>query len=137
MAGRGVKVINDAYNASPTSMTAALQTAAQMVGTEGRLIAVLGGMAELGPIEVSEHVSLGRHLASRAHRLILVSELALPIAEGASAAGLEDVVKVASADEVLEALGDLHPGDVVLVKASRAAGLERLADQILERATVG
>jgi UDP-N-acetylmuramoyl-tripeptide--D-alanyl-D-alanine ligase len=131
---QGIKIINDAYNANPTSMVAALETASQMVGTGGRLIAVLGVMAELGPIEVAEHISLGQHAAACAGRLILVSERTSPIADGARREGLEDVVIVGSANEVVDAVGELRPGDVVLVKASRAEGMEGLADRILERA---
>jgi len=129
----GVVTVNDAYNANPTSVAAALGTCAEMVPPGGRLLAVLGYMAELGDLERLEHERAGALAAQSAHRLVVVGERAAPMANGARLAGLGDVVLVPQAagiDGVLEALGDLRPGDVVLVKASRVAGLERLAPRL-------
>ncbi len=129
----GVVVVNDAYNANPTSVAAALGTCAEMVPPGGRLLAVLGYMAELGDLERLEHERAGALAAQSAHRLVIVGERAAPMANGARLAGLGDVVvapQAAGLDGVLEALGDLRPGDVVLVKASRVAGLERLAPRL-------
>ncbi len=129
----GIRVVNDAYNASPESVAAALRTARWMAG-EGHLIAVLGPMAELGPIADAEHERVGELAARiRVDRLITVGEGARPIAN----AGLREGVEpghVASYDAPDEALADVRrsarPGDVVLVKGSRVAGLERLAEAL-------
>jgi len=129
----GVVIVNDAYNANPTSVAAALGTCAAMVPPGGRLLAVLGYMAELGDLERLEHERAGALAAQPVQRLVVVGERAAPMANGARLAGLGDVVvvpQVAGIDAVLEALGDLRPGDVVLVKASRVAGLERLAPRL-------
>ena len=129
----GVVVVNDAYNANPTSVAAALGTCAEMVPPGGRLLAVLGYMAELGDLEAREHERAGALAAQVVQRLVVVGERAAPMANGARLAGLDDVVVVpgsSGVDGVLEALGDLRPGDVVLVKASRVAGLERVAPSL-------
>jgi len=131
----GVVVINDAYNANPESMRAALKTLASVArarrSTGARSFAVLGQMAELGPDGPLEHDALGR-LAVRLDisRVIAVGEPARPIQHGAALEGSWDgestwVPDVAAAVSVLRA--ELRPGDVVLVKASRAASLERVA----------
>ena len=136
----GVVVVNDAYNANPTSMAAALQTCAAMVPPGGRLLAVLGYMAELGELEASEHERLGNLAATAAQRLVVVGERAGAIATGARSAGLQDVVVVPAMTGVegaFDALGELREGDVVLVKASRVAGLERLAGRLAAAAGGG
>jgi UDP-N-acetylmuramoyl-tripeptide--D-alanyl-D-alanine ligase len=129
----GVVVVNDAYNANPESMLAALAALAGLPAT--RRIAVLGGMAELGPGADAEHERLGREAAARADLVVAVGADAVGIAHGASAAGRragEESVHVpdrAAARELLSQV--LRPGDVVLVKASRAYGLEVLAADLL------
>ena len=126
----GVVVINDAYNANPTSMASALDTAAAMVPPGGRLLAVLGHMAELGAVEVAEHERTGAQAAGLGARLLVVGERAAPMAAGARRAGAQSVVELGGSPEpeaVLAALGPLVPGDVVLIKGSRVAGLERVA----------
>ncbi|MGH9269527.1 MAG: UDP-N-acetylmuramoyl-tripeptide--D-alanyl-D-alanine ligase, partial [Acidimicrobiales bacterium] len=128
----GVVVVNDAYNANPTSMSSALETCAQMAGENGRLVAVLGYMAELGERSTLEHEAAGALAASLADRLVVVGEAAGPIAEGARRAGLRNVVPVPDRDAALGAIGELARGDVVLVKASRIAGLDALAGALLE-----
>jgi UDP-N-acetylmuramoyl-tripeptide--D-alanyl-D-alanine ligase len=122
-------VVNDAYNASPASVASALETCAGMAG-EGRLVAVLGYMAELGPIEQQEHERVGALAAALADEVVVVGERAAPIAAGASRAGLDRVRLVG---DPAAALGELEPrpGDVVLVKASRVAGLESVAHALL------
>jgi UDP-N-acetylmuramoyl-tripeptide--D-alanyl-D-alanine ligase len=135
----GVVVVNDAYNANPTSVAAALGTCAAMVPPGGRLLAVLGYMAELGDLERPEHERAGALAAQAVQRLVVVGERAAGMAAGAKLAGLEDVVVVpgaAGVDGALEALGELRRGDVVLVKASRVAGLERLAPRLVPSAAV-
>ncbi|MDQ4149453.1 MAG: UDP-N-acetylmuramoyl-tripeptide--D-alanyl-D-alanine ligase, partial [Actinomycetota bacterium] len=108
----GVTFVNDAYNANPTSMASALSTSSGIAGSSGRLIAVLGYMAELGELEVTEHRRVGALAASLASKLIVVGERARPIASGATEAGMEDVRVVDDAESALEAIGPLRPGDV-------------------------
>jgi len=129
----GVRVVNDAYNANPESMAAALKSARWMAG-EGHLIAVLGAMAELGPIAPESHEHLGELAARvRVDRLIVVGEDARSIAAAAVREGVEPE-NAACYDDQREALDDVRrtarPGDVVLVKASRVVGLERLAEAL-------
>ncbi|MDP9298846.1 MAG: UDP-N-acetylmuramoyl-tripeptide--D-alanyl-D-alanine ligase [Actinomycetota bacterium] len=129
----GVRVVNDAYNANPESMAAALKSARWMAG-EGHLIAVLGAMAELGPIAPEAHERLGELAARvRVDRLIVVGEDARSIAAAAVREGVEPE-SAACYDDPQEALDDVRrtarPGDVVLVKASRVVGLERLAEAL-------
>jgi UDP-N-acetylmuramoyl-tripeptide--D-alanyl-D-alanine ligase len=129
----GVRVINDAYNANPESMAAALKTA-RVIARDRRLIAVLGAMAELGPITAEEHDRLGE-LAARlpVDRLIAVGEGARAIAVAGAREGVEPE-NVASYDDPDEALADVRrhagPGDVILFKGSRVAGLEVLAEAL-------
>ncbi|MGY1719799.1 UDP-N-acetylmuramoyl-tripeptide--D-alanyl-D-alanine ligase [Blastococcus sp. SYSU DS0552] len=130
----GVTVVNDAYNANPESMRAAL---AALTGLPGeRRIAVLGGMAELGPDTAAEHERLGRDAAAAGVDLVVaVGADAVGIAEGAAAAGRragEESVHVPDRGAALAWLTEvLRPGDVVLVKASRSYGLELLAADLL------
>lgn len=127
----GVIFVNDTYNASPSSMTSALHAAAEMAGSSGRLIAVLGYMAELGEIEAQEHRRVGALAASLSSRLVVVGERAWPMAEGAIDAGMTDVVRVEGREEVLQHL-DLQPGDVLLVKGSRVARLETVVEDAMK-----
>ena len=125
----GVTVINDAYNANPSSMTAALQTLAAMTG-DGRRWAILGHMAELGPGGADDHALVGRLCADlKLDGLLVVGEGATGIAEAATQAGFDGTLISAAtpADAVGEARGLLRAGDIVLVKASRSVGLERVA----------
>jgi UDP-N-acetylmuramoyl-tripeptide--D-alanyl-D-alanine ligase len=142
----GVTVIDDAYNANPDSMQAGLQALAWIArGGSGavrrRSWAVLGEMAELGDDAISEHDRIGR-LAVRldVSRLIVVgtgrSMSAMhhgAVMEGARAVEGEGVAAlVDDADAALTLLrAELEPGDVVLVKASNAAGLGALADSLV------
>ena len=133
-AGDGVTVINDGYNASPDSMSAALKTLAQIVGPGQRSIAVLGEMAELGEYADEEHDRIGR-LVVRLNigQLIVVGERARHIHNAASLEGSWDgeSVLVGDADEAYDVVrGLLRKGDVVLVKSSGSAGLRFLGDRI-------
>jgi UDP-N-acetylmuramoyl-tripeptide--D-alanyl-D-alanine ligase len=129
----GVRVINDAYNANPESVAAALK-AARWIARDTALIAVLGPMAELGPIAAEEHARVGE-LATRLRvdRVVTVGQQAEAIAAAAVREGVEPG-NVASYGDLEGALADVrahaHEGDVVLVKASRVAGLERLAEAL-------
>jgi UDP-N-acetylmuramoyl-tripeptide--D-alanyl-D-alanine ligase len=134
----GVTVVNDAYNANPESMRAALAALAGLSAT--RRVAVLGGMAELGPDAPAEHERLGRDAAAAGVDLIVaVGADAVGIAEGAVAAGRragEESVHVPDRAAARELLSEvLRPGDVVLVKASRSYGLELLAADLLTAGT--
>jgi UDP-N-acetylmuramoyl-tripeptide--D-alanyl-D-alanine ligase len=134
----GVTVINDAYNANPESVRAALKALVAIGRARGaRTWAVLGEMRELGEAATEEHDAIGR-LAVRldVNRLVAVTEAARPIHLGASLEGSwgNESVYADSIEAALELLSaELRPGDVVLVKASRAAGLERLAAALLEQ----
>jgi UDP-N-acetylmuramoyl-tripeptide--D-alanyl-D-alanine ligase len=137
----GVTVIDDAYNANPDSMQAGLRALAWMArggpGKERRSWAVLGEMAELGRDAVSEHDRVGR-LAVRldVSRLVVVGT-GRPMSamrEGAVMAGSRktEATMVADAEAALALLrAELRSGDVVLVKASNAAGLAALADALV------
>lgn len=131
----GVTVINDAYNANPTSMRAALSALVD-IPAGGRRIAVLGDMAELGSLTELAHFRMGEYVAElRIDELVTVGERAGRIADGALAAGMPgaSVRPCAAPDEASEVLDDLlAAGDVVLVKASRVMGLERVVDGITE-----
>jgi len=126
----GVTVINDAYNANPEAIAAALQTLAA-VARGRRAFAVLGPMNELGDESRQRHEEAGA-LAARAGvaGLIVVGEDAAPMLTGAKAerSWRGELISVPDAGGAVAALGNLlAPGDVVLVKASRAVGLERVA----------
>ena len=127
----GVLVLNDAYNANPDSMRAALDTLAEITRARPgrRAIAVLGTMRELGPASEAAHREAGRQAAqSGVELLVVVGAAARGIHDGAREAGLSDAVLVDDPAAVQGALRDrLRAGDVVLVKASRADGLERVA----------
>jgi UDP-N-acetylmuramoyl-tripeptide--D-alanyl-D-alanine ligase len=129
----GVHVVNDAYNANPESMAAALRSARWMA-RKGRLIAVLGPMAELGPIAAEEHERVGELSARiRVDRLITIGVDAQAIAAAALREGVEPE-NVHSYDDPADALADVRAharaGDVVLFKASRVAALDRLAEAL-------
>ena len=129
----GVRVLNDAYNANPESTAAALRTARWMAGA-GRLIAVLGEMAELGAVSEEEHDRVGELAARiRVDRLLTVGDAARVIARAAIREGMEPD-DVASYDHPAEALEDLRgsaaPGDLILCKGSRVAGLETMAEAL-------
>jgi UDP-N-acetylmuramoyl-tripeptide--D-alanyl-D-alanine ligase len=128
----GVLVVNDAYNANPDSVRAALRALA-VIGSGRHTWAVLGEMLELGGDSVREHEAAGRLATDLGvHQVVAVGEGARPVQAGARAAGA-DASWVADADEAAGLLRSrLAPGDVVLVKASRSIGLDRLAALLLD-----
>jgi UDP-N-acetylmuramoyl-tripeptide--D-alanyl-D-alanine ligase len=132
----GVTVVNDAFNANPESVRAALKTLASMVrGRSGRAWAVLGVMGELGEAAVQAHDEIGR-LAVRLNidRLVVVGDQARGIHHGASLEGSwgEESVLVPDVDAAVALLrAELRPGDVVLAKASKVAALWRVAEALL------
>jgi UDP-N-acetylmuramoyl-tripeptide--D-alanyl-D-alanine ligase len=125
---RGSTVIDDSYNASPGSMMAALEVLADL---PGRHVAVLGEMLELGEAHEGGHHAVGEAAASVAELLIVVGAEAVGIADGAAEAGLDRsrIHLVPDAEAALDTLEPrLRDGDVVLVKASRGIGLDRVVD---------
>jgi UDP-N-acetylmuramoyl-tripeptide--D-alanyl-D-alanine ligase len=126
----GVIVVNDAYNASPEAVTAALE-ALRVMASGRRAYAVLGRMAELGERSKEFHEQAGMAAARTGLAgLIAVGDEAAPMLTGAKAvAGYSgELIAVPDGPAALAALGErLRPGDVVLVKASRAAGLQTVA----------
>jgi len=130
----GVTVINDAYNANPESVRAALH-ALRHLAQDGRGFAILGHMAELGEVSRASHEDIGE-FAARAELagLIAVGEEAAPILAGARRvrSWTGEALAVPDGTAALGALANqLKPGDVVLVKASRAAHLEGVAAELL------
>ncbi len=129
----GIRVLNDAYNANPSSMAAALKAARWMAGRNS-CVAVLGEMAELGPVADAEHERIGE-LAARLgiDRLVVVGPGARLIGVGAIREGVEpDRVVTCDTPEEAAAAARLaaRSGDVVLIKGSRAAGLERVVEEL-------
>ncbi|MFB9661235.1 UDP-N-acetylmuramoyl-tripeptide--D-alanyl-D-alanine ligase [Glycomyces mayteni] len=120
-----VVLLNDAYNANPDSTRAALDALAAIEG--GRRIAVLGEMAELGDAADTEHRAIGAYAATRADAVIAVGPDARLIATGAGDRATALPTNAAAADWLRSRLA---PGDVVLVKASRAARLDEVAEAI-------
>jgi UDP-N-acetylmuramoyl-tripeptide--D-alanyl-D-alanine ligase len=138
----GVTVINDAYNANPDSMRAALEALAEIGSRRGngsRTFAVLGEMRELGDSSLDAHEALGRLLVDLGiSRLVAVGERARAIASAVTREGTRGgepvwVPNSAMAARYLQA--EVRTGDVVLVKASRAAGLETIASAVLGHPT--
>ena len=126
--GEGIVLVNDCYNANPLSMRAALDHLATIEGT--RRIAVLGEMAELGPGAPAFHREIGGHArAAGVDTLIGVGEPAREYDPD------ELVADPAEAAELLVA--QLEPGDAILVKGSRSAGLEAVADLLQAQAAPG
>ena len=134
----GVTIVNDAYNANPDSMRAAL-SALEGMGGQRRTWAVLGSMLELGPDSDAEHAAIGAEAARRGvDRLVVVGEMARPMVDGATQAAEEagarlEATFVADADAAHDLLVDeITSGDVVLFKSSRDAGLRLLGDRLTQ-----
>ena len=127
----GVHVLDDSYNANADSMLAALEVLNEFP-CKGRRVAVLGDMAELGPYCADAHREVGRRSVEfGVTHLLAIGKSAQFTAEAARAAGMAEVTAVndvSAAVARLKAL--LRPGDAVLVKASRSAGLERVSDAL-------
>ncbi len=133
----GSRVIDDSYNASPESVLAALNLLRELPGR--RKIAVLGDMLELGSEEVAGHRRVGNRAARVLDLLFTVGERARIIAGEARSSGLpsDRVVEVAAVDDLVDSLAHrLRPGDDVLVKGSRAMGLDALVRAIRVEETV-
>lgn len=131
----GLKIINDAYNASPASTKAALQVLIELAGGR-RTVAVLGNMLELGPWSAEGHREVGETAAELGlDYLVAVGDLAAGIAEGAAGAGLsgDRVLRCTDNIEAAKTLdGLLLYGDVVLVKGSRGMKMEQIVRHLFE-----
>lgn len=124
----GVVVIDDCYNANPMSMRAALDDLAASASADGRRVAVLGDMLELGPEEVRFHEEIGAHARGAGVDLLVTVG---PLARAMGPAFGGETIAVDRADEVAGALRPrLAEGDTVLVKASRGVGLEVVAKDL-------
>jgi UDP-N-acetylmuramoyl-tripeptide--D-alanyl-D-alanine ligase len=133
----GVRVLNDAYNANPTSMVAALETLSRLP-TDGRRWAVLGTMAEIGATSEQEHRRIGAVAAELGiDGLVTVGPVAAAIRDGANAAdpdGAPGRWSVADVDAAATLLASsLNSDDVVLVKASRSAALDGVVARLERR----
>ncbi|UCG51875.1 MAG: UDP-N-acetylmuramoyl-tripeptide--D-alanyl-D-alanine ligase [Candidatus Latescibacterota bacterium] len=129
--GRGVVLIDDSYNANPTSMRAALELLSRL---SGRKIAVLGDMAELGAFSDTAHRDLGVHLARVAVDVVYwYGDNGDLVEEGFSSEGADKTFQCfRRLNELLDKLGsEVKTDDVVLVKASRACQLDRVVDGLL------
>jgi UDP-N-acetylmuramoyl-tripeptide--D-alanyl-D-alanine ligase len=128
--GGGI-VVNDAYNANPTSMRAALVDLVARAG-DRRRVAILGEMAELGAASEQYHVEIGRLVDELGIELVIaIGEAALPYAGTHGPPARVAILDVADFDSVVD---HLRPGDAILVKASRSVGLEGIPASIEKRA---
>jgi UDP-N-acetylmuramoyl-tripeptide--D-alanyl-D-alanine ligase len=128
-----VTIVDDSYNASPGSVSAALEL---LAGLPGRRVAILGEMLELGDAAAEGHAAVGTAAAGMVDQLIVVGDGARGIADAARAAGFApaDLAFAPDRRAALEAAVErLRPGDVVLVKASRGIELDRLVDALALR----
>ena len=125
----GVSLLDDSYNANADSMLAALRTLQEMP-CRGRRVAVLGNMAELGPHSEGAHKEVGRRAAELGvAQLFAVGEMASVMGRAARGAGLSRVFEFADVETAAAAVKSfVKPGDLVLVKASRAMRLERITE---------
>ncbi|HEX4963350.1 MAG TPA: UDP-N-acetylmuramoyl-tripeptide--D-alanyl-D-alanine ligase [Thermoanaerobaculia bacterium] len=135
-AAGGYTLVDDSYNSNPDAAGKALESAGTLAGS--RRVAVLGDMRELGPEAPRFH----RETGERAARLgfspvVAVGELSRELAAGARAAGAETVWLPDAAAAADWAAGELRPGDVVLVKASRGVGLDRVVKRLLGQSENG
>ncbi len=127
-------ILDDSYNASPTSMIAALELLSTL---PGRHVAVLGEMRELGGSHDRGHLEVGEAAGRLANLVVAVGEEASGIADGAIS-GHASVLRVPDRAAALEALRErLEPGDVVLVKASRGVALEWIVESLVAVAAGG
>lgn len=127
---QGVHFLDDSYNANPDSMKAALRTLVEL-DADGKRVAVLGEMRELGAESEHGHREVGETAAAlKVDYLITIGDVAATIAKAAEDAGLEKSVAVQSTSEAAELLGEIAlPGDLVLIKGSRAARTEEVIEQ--------
>jgi UDP-N-acetylmuramoyl-tripeptide--D-alanyl-D-alanine ligase len=132
----GVQFLDDSYNANPDSMKAALQTLVEL-DTDGKRIAVLGEMRELGKESERGHEEVGEAAAAFGiDQLIGIGELGAVISRAAEKAGLEKTKAVRSTSEAAELLLDIAgPGDLVLIKGSRLARTEDVIEAFAKQSS--
>ncbi|MGH7772598.1 MAG: UDP-N-acetylmuramoyl-tripeptide--D-alanyl-D-alanine ligase [Candidatus Binatia bacterium] len=132
---RGIGIINDAYNANPASMEAALKTLAEM-GEGGEKVAILGDMLELGGESRKRHLELGKQVARcRMDRLYLIGEQAKQVKEGALLAGMDDKrVVIGKNHREVARMVRTHArrGDWLLFKGSRGMNMEKVLAALME-----
>ena len=123
--------MDDCYNANEDSMRAALETLCELP-LQGRRVAVLGDMAELGAHSAAAHAEVGRRAAElKLGQLFAIGKMAAVTGKAARDAGLMRVFEFAEVEAALNVVkGFLKPGDVVLLKASRVSRLERIAEML-------
>src|SRR5207253_4806192 len=126
---RGVQFIDDSYNANPESMKAALHTLVEL-DADGKRIAVLGEMRELGEESARGHREVGETAAELGvDQLIAIGDAATAIADGARHAGLRKTTVVNSTSEAADLLREIAaPGDLILIKGSRASRTEEVIE---------
>jgi UDP-N-acetylmuramoyl-tripeptide--D-alanyl-D-alanine ligase len=129
-----VRILDDTYNANPTSVRAALQTI-RAAGTTHRLVVALGDMLELGPIAAEAHREIGREIAAAGvAEFVGVGRLAAEAVEAARECGLANAHHATTfEDTVAHLLKRLAPRDVLLVKGSRGMRMERVVDALIAR----
>lgn len=127
----GIRVLDDAYNANADSMVTALETLRDLP-IQGRRVAVLGDMAELGAHSESAHAEVGRRAAElQIGQLFAVGKMAPVVAKAARDAGLSRVIEFENVEAATRAIKSfLKSGDLVLLKASRSSRLERIAETL-------
>jgi UDP-N-acetylmuramoyl-tripeptide--D-alanyl-D-alanine ligase len=130
----GVQFLDDSYNANPDSMKAALHTLAEL-DTDGKRIAVLGEMLELGRESEHAHREVGETAAAlKIDQLIAIGNVAAGIADAAQRGGLTNTAIVNSTSAAAALLDEISaPGDLVLIKGSRAARTEQVIEQFEQR----
>lgn len=127
----GVTVLDDCYNANPTSTRSAIES---LVRLPGRHVAILGDMRELGPTGPALHRQIGAFAAEKCQAVIACGPEARQIAAGAG----DGARWFSTVDALIPALGSLlRPGDAVLVKASRAMGFEKIVNVLKEKKEIG
>jgi UDP-N-acetylmuramoyl-tripeptide--D-alanyl-D-alanine ligase len=127
----GVRVLDDAYNANADSTVAALETLCALP-LQGRRVAVLGDMEELGAHSAAAHAEVGRRAAElKIGQLFTVGKMSMATAKAARDGGLNRVIEFENVEAAVTAIRKfLKTGDVVLLKASRASRLERIAETL-------
>jgi UDP-N-acetylmuramoyl-tripeptide--D-alanyl-D-alanine ligase len=128
----GIVLIDDSYNASPTSMRVSLESLGRIAGK--RRVAILGDMAELGSYTDAAHRELGAYITqSPVDRVYWLGENGRHVGDGIGSASKVTVSLFEVLDDLCEAVeSEIKPGDVVLVKASRTASLDQVVDRLRE-----
>lgn len=131
---KGSTIIDDTYNSSPAAALAAVDALGK-IKTEGKKIAVLGDMLELGKLTVEEHKALGEHAGNVADCIFVVGPRAKYIAEGALAGTISEknILQFDNAHEAGKSLEDIiRERDVILIKGSQGMRMERAVEEIME-----